>query len=286
MNKRTSPAGTGATALHAQELQFLLPEGRTNTRAVFGGASLSWSVFLIGLAILMWTQPKGSIRNALPSFESPDLVYIQELGLGGGGGGGGNRSPDPPKMSPTPKVTSVEPDPIPVATAEPITEPEPILAAQVPAMSTITPLAVPGPPSNTDSLSRGPGDDGGAGGKDGTGIGPDKGPGLGPGKSSPGDTDGPQRGPGITNPTLISNAKPSYTNEAMIRRIQGIVVLDCVVARNGTVDNCTIVKSLDPIYGLDEQAIKAAKQFRFTPGRKQGEPVPVLVRIEIVFTMR
>lgn len=286
MSKPTYPTAAAATgALHAPELQFLLPEARTNTRAVFGGASLSWSVFLIGLAILMWTQPNGSIRNALPSLESPDLIYVQELGLGRAGGtGGGNKSPDPPRMSPTPKITAVEAAPIPVATVEPVIEPEPIITAQVPAMTGTT-LALLGPSSNTDSLSRGLGDGDGAGPKNGPGNGTGDRPGFGLGPDPRGG-DVQRPGPDIVNPTLISSAKPSYTSEAMIRRIHGIVLLDCVVSRNGTVDSCTIARSLDSIYGLDEQAIKAAKQFRFTPGRKQGAPAPVLVRIEILFNMR
>jgi TonB family protein len=192
--------------------------------------------------------------------------------------------PDPPRTAPVPKVTAIEPDPLPVATADPIPEPEPILAAQSNAITDSNAFAVLGPTSNTSSLSRGPGIDDGAGGKKGTGNGPENGPGLGP---KQGGNDLPLRpGPGLTNPTLISSAKPSYTAEAMLRRIRGVVALECVIARNGSVDSCTVIESLDRVFGLDEEAIKAARQFRFTPGRKDGQPVPVFVRIEIRFNMQ
>jgi TonB family protein len=46
------------------------------------------------------------------------------------------------------------------------------------------------------------------------------------------------------------------------------------------------VRSLDSAFGLDQEAIKAARQWRFAPGTKQGEPVPVLVTIAIAFTLR
>jgi TonB family protein len=47
-----------------------------------------------------------------------------------------------------------------------------------------------------------------------------------------------------------------------------------------------IIRSLDSSFGLDQEAIKAAKQWRFRPGMRQGEPVAVLVRIELDFTLR
>ena len=60
--------------------------------------------------------------------------------------------------------------------------------------------------------------------------------------------------------------KPNYTASAMRAKIQGFVLLDCIVLPDGTVGEITIVKSLDKVFGLDEEAIKAAKQWRFVPG--------------------
>jgi protein TonB len=80
--------------------------------------------------------------------------------------------------------------------------------------------------------------------------------------------------------------KPDYTADAMRAKMQGVVLLECVVRPDGTVGDLRIVKSLDKTFGLDEQAIKAAKQWRFSPGRRLGEPVPVLVTIELTFTLR
>jgi TonB family protein len=85
----------------------------------------------------------------------------------------------------------------------------------------------------------------------------------------------------------VSSAKPAYTSEAMLRRIQGEVWLDCVVAKTGTVGQCDVVKSLDSNnFGLDAEAMKAARKFVFRPGMLKGEPVDVLVRIQIAFNMR
>ena len=52
------------------------------------------------------------------------------------------------------------------------------------------------------------------------------------------------------------------------------------------VGDVNITKSLDSTFGLDQEAIKAAKQWRFVPGRRFGQPVAVLVTIELTFTLR
>ena len=51
-------------------------------------------------------------------------------------------------------------------------------------------------------------------------------------------------------------------------------MLKAVVRTDGTPGDVEITKSLDPKYGLDEQAIAALRQWRFEPGRKDGTPSP------------
>ncbi len=89
-----------------------------------------------------------------------------------------------------------------------------------------------------------------------------------------------------TAPMLVKEVHPVYTKEAKEARIQGIVELDAVVRKDGTVGEVTVKKSLDQEYGLDEQAIKALIQWKFKPGTKDGEPVDVRVSIEISFTLK
>ncbi|NOT45230.1 MAG: energy transducer TonB, partial [Acidobacteria bacterium] len=93
-------------------------------------------------------------------------------------------------------------------------------------------------------------------------------------------------GNGIENPRLISQVRPEYTADAMRAKIQGLVRLECVVLPTGTVGDCTVERSLDSVFGLDQEAIKAARQWRFQPGTRMGQPVAVLVRIELTFTLR
>ena len=95
-----------------------------------------------------------------------------------------------------------------------------------------------------------------------------------------------QNDPGVTPPVLSKDVKPVYTREAEEAGIQGHVELEAVVRVDGTVGEITITKSLDRKYGLDDQAVLAMKQWLFEPGKKDGTAVPVVVTIEMTFTLK
>ena len=65
-----------------------------------------------------------------------------------------------------------------------------------------------------------------------------------------------------------------------------VLLLECVVLPDGSVGNVEVVRSLDSTFGLDEEAIKSVKLWKFRPGMRQGVPVPVEVIIEVGFTLR
>jgi len=102
-----------------------------------------------------------------------------------------------------------------------------------------------------------------------------------------------QRGPSyyrvgednVESPQVVSSTRPQYTAEAMQAHLQGRVGLECVVQTDGLCTDLRVVDSLDPA-GLDEQALAALRQWRFEPGRRNGDPVPVLVNFEFTFTLR
>ena len=93
-------------------------------------------------------------------------------------------------------------------------------------------------------------------------------------------------GSGVSLPTLIKNVNPSYTPQAIAARIQGSVLLSIVVLADGTIGEVTVIRSLDTQYGLDAEAVSAAKQWLFNPGRKDGVAVAVRVIIEMTFSLR
>ena len=253
-----------------------------------GGSLLTHS--LAGaLGIWLSTLPRSFAAHE-PMGIAPryDLVWLTPPGPGGGGGGGAGG--DQTKVvTPVHQVVrerltvpmASEPKLVETTKEPPLIEPLTIPAA---------PLEIAPPvlnPTPSTEMSPGPGSRGGGGGNgSSTGSGEGQGSGLGPG--SDGGTGGGayRAGSGVTIPQLVSDAKPDYTADAMRAKVQGVVVLECVVLPNGTIGNITIIKSLDKVFGLDQEAVKAARQWRFLPGRRLGQPVPVFVTLELVFTLR
>jgi protein TonB len=84
---------------------------------------------------------------------------------------------------------------------------------------------------------------------------------------------------------VILEVKPTYTNRAMLDRIEGSVTLEAVVRANGIPTNIRVTRSLDP-EGLDGEAVRAASQWRFEPGRLNGRPVDVVASIQMDFRIR
>lgn len=91
-------------------------------------------------------------------------------------------------------------------------------------------------------------------------------------------------GSGVTNPVLLVKTTPSYTDEAVKAKVQGIVLLRAVIRKDGSVTDIEVLRGLG--YGLDERAIEEiATQWKFRPGTLQGKPVNVLATIEVMFNL-
>ena len=93
-------------------------------------------------------------------------------------------------------------------------------------------------------------------------------------------------GQGVVAPRVLKDVNPQYTDEAKAARIQGSIWLDAVVLTDGTVGDVNVTQSLDTVHGLDDQAVKAIKQWVFEAGKKDGKPVPVRVSVEMTFTLK
>ena len=278
-------------------LHLVLPSPRLPERAFGIRRSLVASVAFHGSAgaLLVWLAASVAQVETVPAskpasserLEIPRIVFLQMPGPGGGGGGGGNRQPTPPS-----RAHAVGHDRLTLPVARPILATQkPDDAAPSPQMVVLQamPLAAGtsyqiGMPEASSSLpfSQGPGSGNGVGEGEGPGIGRGRGPGLGPGFGG-GFGDGPfLPGNGVSAPTLRSQVRPNYTGDAMQRKIQGTVVLEVIVDRDGVPSAIRVQRSLDA-GGLDEEAVRAVRQWRFNPGRLGGTPVDVLVRIVLDF---
>ena len=94
------------------------------------------------------------------------------------------------------------------------------------------------------------------------------------------------RDAGVTPPKLVTAVHAQYTAEAMKAKVEGDVMLSAVVRPDGTPGDVEITKSLDPKYGMDERAMAALSQWRFEPGLKDGEAVPVRITVQMWFSLK
>jgi TonB family protein len=278
----------------APEFTFLLEQQHKRLVPAFIASALLDVSLVVALVLLnQYGVRQASSEAVLPDEPNDRIVWLAQPGPGGGGGGGGNRMKEPPKVAELPgkdKITVPVEKPPKLEFQEPKVEPNPIEQVNIPAKllagadasSFGTIEAAPGPPT----LSLGSGSGGGAGTGTGTGIGSGTGSGLGAGYG--GGTGGGvyQPGNGVTLPRIIREVKPAYTSDAMRAKIQGAVLLQCTVRPDGSVSDITVLRSLDPTFGLDQEAIKAARQWRFAPGTRMGQPVSVQITIELTFTLR
>ena len=90
--------------------------------------------------------------------------------------------------------------------------------------------------------------------------------------------------PGVTLPKQLASARPFYPREPFDAGIEGTVGLLVVVRADGSVGDIRVTKPVEPT--LDEAAIASARQWRFSPGAKDGEPVDVIVSLTVSFTLR
>ena len=135
-----------------------------------------------------------------------------------------------------------------------------------------------------DVESRGSGSGTGAGTGAGSGLGEGTGAGIGPGTGG-GTGGGPYRaGSGITAPELLREVRPEYTEDARRRNLEGDVLLEIVVRNDGSVGDVRVIKGLGG--GLERRAIEAVRQWRFSPARRYGTPVDVIVEVAVEFKLR
>jgi TonB family protein len=88
----------------------------------------------------------------------------------------------------------------------------------------------------------------------------------------------------VIAPKVLYKAEPQYTAEASKAKLQGTVLLNVVIAADGTAKNIQIERPLDP--GLDQNAVAAIGMWRFQPATKGGQSVPVRADIEVNFRLQ
>jgi TonB family protein len=87
----------------------------------------------------------------------------------------------------------------------------------------------------------------------------------------------------IRPPTKVVNVSPVYPPEARDARIQGVVILDILVAEDGRVEKAKVLRSIPQ---LDQAAVDAVTQWAFTPTLLNGVPKKVIMTVTVNFTLQ
>jgi protein TonB len=200
--------------------------------------------------------------------ENRNLITLRNIAGPPSVAGGGSPKTAPKKL----EIPKPKPQPLPFPDPTP-DEPEPLYqVVPDPAPEIVVQI---GNELSVGDVSGPPGT-GGFGGRS-------KGPGVGDGPGGPGDGIYTVGG-GVRPPIVITQPLPLYTEDARKARVEGIVLLQAVVRKDGTVDSFKVLRGLG--YGLDESAINTiATKWRFKPGTLNGQAVDVQANIEVSFRL-
>lgn len=191
----------------------------------------------------------------LPPVPSPPPPPVSLVRLPAGGGGG----------RPAPPTTPVRPRPA---------------APTIPLPAAVVPLASAGEaddvPSCPECTIGGVGDP--SDGFDGAGFGTGPGP-VGPG-TEPEPAVAPVRVSSLTPPRRLVYVEPLYPEAARRTRIDGFVILECVIDARGRVVDVKVLRGR-PL--LDEAAVAAVRQWIYAPTLLGGVPVPVVMTVTVRF---
>ena len=260
-------------AMHLIDRPYLDRDAASHRGLSTAASAALHAAALVALVLILRSSPVQDAATQVTRVLPEIPAWIAHEARGDGRDQGGEKSIAPPR-----RARAVGTDAISVVAAPP---------QQASTDATIEPpdeaSTIPARPlgDSTQALA-------GAINSTGTSLGPgEAGQGASPGRDTPGFGEGAVvGGPGVTVPVPILRASPKYTIEAMHARIQGVAIVECVVLPDGTVGDARIVRSLDRRFGLDEEALAAARRWRFRPGRLNDKPVAVMVTIELMFTVR
>jgi protein TonB len=250
---------------------------RYMTTMVSAAVHIAVLAFAIGLPILY-------ASDALP--EPPDMMaFVVDAPP---------PPPPPPPPAPPPPAAKKAEAPKPNATEVPVEKPAPAPKADTVAAPTEAPAEVKPETGNEGNMATGkPAVEAGfekgvAGGIEGGVAGgivsatppPPPPP---PPPPAPPKPQGPVRvGGKIKSPSLVNRVNPVYPPVAQAAQVEGAVVLEATVGKDGRVDAVRVVNG-SPL--LNAAATEAVKQWRYEPLLLNGEPVPFVLTVTVSFKM-
>ena len=90
-------------------------------------------------------------------------------------------------------------------------------------------------------------------------------------------------GGNIREPRKRKDVRPVYPAEARAARVQGVVVIECIIDKEGRVSDAKVLRGVP---ALDQAALDAVRQWEYAPTLLNGVPVEVIVPVVVNFTLR
>jgi TonB family protein len=284
------PSPKPPTELKHEILPTLFGDGYGLYEVRKGSFVVSFLLNCTALGLLIWVgtwtaSHVPEVKKAVGiSVDISPYVLPQSSSRSGGGGGGGSHDPKPASKGALPKFAKTQLAP---PTVLPIEQPKlPVTpTVVVPPEIKLPQSGQMGDPMSKviGTLSNGPGLGGGIGSGSGGGVGSGSGPGVGPGHGGGIGGGAYHVGGGVHAPRPIYSPDPEFSEEARKNKWQGVVVLRVIVGADGKTHDVSVQQALG--MGLDEKAIEAVRTWRFEPGTKDGQPVPVEVSVEVRFRL-
>jgi protein TonB len=88
---------------------------------------------------------------------------------------------------------------------------------------------------------------------------------------------------GVTQPVLVHEVKPVYPEDVKAAKIAGNVELEAIIDSAGQVADARVITGVPE---LNDAALDAIRQWEFTPGEVNHQPVAVVVQVEMTFKVR
>jgi protein TonB len=101
-------------------------------------------------------------------------------------------------------------------------------------------------------------------------------------------------GDGVTAPKILYQPEPQFSKLARKQKVSGVATVSLIIDTEGNPTNVHISKSMadtvdqkhrEAAVSLDQAAIDAVKQYKFTPATLHGKPVPVYLNVEVNFKL-
>jgi periplasmic protein TonB len=73
----------------------------------------------------------------------------------------------------------------------------------------------------------------------------------------------------IVKPVLIHRVNPEYPEVARKARVEGTVILEAIISKNGDVENVKVLRGVHPL--LDQAAVNAVRKWRYKPVTSNGK---------------